>query len=188
MTTAAAANASEIVTVVVRRPPRRGREADYDAWLSGVIAAATTFPGHLGATVLRDDSRAVTLLFRFASVADLARWEQSPERAIWVARADALVEGGVHVARLTGLETWFRLPGGGTVLPPPRWKMALVSFCVAFPLIQGLSWLATRLLSGVPTLARGALVGATMILTMTYAAMPLATRLARRWLYPSFAR
>lgn len=34
-----------------------------------------------------------------------------------------------------------------------------------------------------PALVRGAIVGGVMIVFMTYAAMPAATRIARRWLY-----
>jgi hypothetical protein len=39
--------------------------------------------------------------------------------------------------RLTGLETWFRLPGGDvpTMKPPPRWKMWLVSIVAVYPLV-----------------------------------------------------
>ena len=68
---------------------------------------------------------------------------------------------------------------------PPRWKMAVISWAVAFPLIQLLGATLAPLLSPLPGLVRGALVGAAMVTAMTYWFMPLATRLAARWLYPA---
>lgn len=181
--TAPESTLGESVTVVVRRQPRPGRAAAYDAWLTGVIGVAQRFPGHLGATVIRDEGEHVTLVFRFARLVDLDAWEASPESAEWLARADALCKPP-NIARMSGMETWFRLPGGGTVAPPPRWKMAAVSFAVAFPLIQILSATVGRVLGFLPSLARGAVVGLSMVLVMTYWAMPIAVRMLRRWLYP----
>ena len=88
----------------------------------------------------------------------------------------------------TGLETWFTLPGGAVVKPPPRWKMAIVSWAVAFPLIQLLNVTVAPLLHPLPALLRGAIAGALMVLTMTYFAMPLAVRSLAHWLYPESAQ
>ena len=39
--------------------------------------------------------------------------------------------------KITGLETWFTLPGTrvATMKPPPRWKMWLVTVATIYPLI-----------------------------------------------------
>jgi antibiotic biosynthesis monooxygenase (ABM) superfamily enzyme len=44
------------VTVSVARRVRPGREAQYEAWVRGITAAAARFPGHLGINVLRPSS------------------------------------------------------------------------------------------------------------------------------------
>jgi len=172
------------VTVVVTRAVRAGSEGAYEAWLTGVAAAAARFPGHQGVTVLRPraGSREYTLIFRFDTVDHLQDWEESDERSAWVERADALCETS-HRQEAEGVEAWFALPDGSTRPPPPKWKMAIVSFVVAFPTIQILTATVGAWLAPLPALVRGAAVGVGMILTMTYAAMPLATRVAAAWLY-----
>jgi antibiotic biosynthesis monooxygenase (ABM) superfamily enzyme len=171
---------SEPVTVVVARTVKKGHEASYEAWLQRTIAAARRFEGHQGADVVRTGGRFI-LLFRFDDLAHLLAWESSLERAALVREVAPITED-VSVARSTGLETWFTVDGTHAFIPPPRWKMALVSWLVAFPLIQILNATLGPLLGAVPTLLRGAIVGAAMILTMTYVAMPLVTRALARFL------
>ncbi len=175
------------VTVVVSRTARAGQERAFEEWICGVGAAARSFAGHLGLTVLRGDpasgARDHTLVFRFATVAQLHAWEASAERVEWLRRAEPLVERSTR-HQATGLETWFTLPGGAVVVPPPRWKMALVSWAVAFPLMQVLGLTLGPLLTPLPALLRNAFLGGAMVAAMTWWFMPLATRLASRWLYP----
>lgn len=169
------------VTVVVVRRVKPGYEQACEDWLHGVAKVATEFPGHLGITIFRPGkgSRDYTFAFRFATQAQLDAWERSPERAAWVERAQDFTEHA-HVHRDTGLETWFAAPGAPVAMPP-RWKMVVVTWCVAFPLIQ----VFARTLGALPLppLVVGALVGLAMVSTMTYVAMPFVTRLLRRWLY-----
>jgi hypothetical protein len=173
------------VTVVVTRTPKPGREGDYEEWLRGVAKVSMRFPGHLGMTVLRPPpgSRKYTIVFRFDTVDHLQAWDQSEERRQWVTRALEMCED-TEVARLSGMETWFTLPGGGAVTPPPRWKMVVVTFAVAYPLIQIFNATVGAQLAFLHPLARGAVMGLCLVLTMTYAAMPFATRLFKGWLYP----
>jgi len=169
------------VTIVVTRTVKAGRETDYEAWLRGVGEVAGRYRGHLGITVFRPraGSRDYTFVFRFDTEENLSAWESSSERAEWVARAKEMCER-TKVERHTGLETWFANPDAPALMPP-RWKMVVVSWSVAFPLIQ----IFARTIGTVdlPPLLRGALVGLAMVLTMTYAAMPWATRMLRGWLY-----
>src|SRR5262245_33632439 len=130
---------SEGVTVVVVRTVFPGRQAECEVWMHDIAQVATTFPGHLGVTIFRPrpGARDYTLAFRFDTAANLERWEQSPERRAWVERADAFTER-VYLDRQSGLETWFVLPGVPVTMPT-RWKMMLVTWLVAFALIQLLS-------------------------------------------------
>jgi antibiotic biosynthesis monooxygenase (ABM) superfamily enzyme len=176
-------SAEPTVTVLVTRVVAAGREADYDAWVHGVGEAARTFAGHQGLHAVRPlpGSQVRTLVFRFATAADLAAWEASPLRRDWVARADALCSD-TTVQRLTGLEGWFPSPDPA-IGPPPRWKMAVVTFAVAFPTIQTLQWLLLPRLDPLPAPARGAVIGLAMVVFMTYVAMPMVTRRLSGWLY-----
>lgn len=181
------ANVREGVSVAVLRTARPGKESALEAWMKRAIDAASAFDGHLGADVIRPAAgqRQYLLLFRFDSTEHLAAWERSSERATILREVDEITEGEAIIQRTSGLETWFTLPGGGALVPPPRWKMALVSWMVAFPTIQALNATLGKWLSPLPSLARGALVGASMVLVMTYVAMPWATRALAKWLYPS---
>lgn len=175
------------VTVVVVRTVKAGHESECEAWLHGVAEVAGRFPGHLGMTIFRPHrgSRDYTFVFRFETQAQLDAWDASPEREEWLEKSRSFTEK-FTVHRHTGLETWFQHPDAH-VLVPPRWKMVVVSWCVAFPLIQILS--RTLGTISLHPLLRGALVGLAMVVMMTYAAMPAATRALRAWLYrPSSER
>ena len=78
------------------------------------------------------------------------------------------------------------LPGEGidetalkTIGAPPRWKMAIVSFIGAY----SISLLAGLYLGQSPLLTN-ILMTIILVLGLTYFAMPLLSRLLRRWLYP----
>jgi len=81
------------------------------------------------------------------------------------------------------METWFSLPNLKTLGPPPRWKMAIVSFIGAY----SISLLAQHILGlylGQSPLLTNTLMTIILVLGLTYFAMPLLSRLLRRWLYP----
>ncbi|NUP06783.1 MAG: antibiotic biosynthesis monooxygenase [Polyangiaceae bacterium] len=174
------------VTVVVTRTVKRGREAKYEEYLRDITTVAREFPGHLGVNVIRPASpgaREYLLVFRFDSAKSLRRWENSREREVWVAKAAALTEGATTVQELTGMEGWFAVHGR-TAPPPPRYKMAILSFVGAVPVIQILNAFLVPRLDWLPALARGAIIGAVMVVLMTYVVMPNIARLFARWLYP----
>ena len=122
------------VTVTVARKVTPGREADFEDWVQGIMEAAARFPGFLGGGVLRPprEGREWHVVYRFADAEKQRAWEASAERAAWLARADEFARetGTTHVS---GLETWFALPGR-TAPAPPKWKMAMVTFAAVYPL------------------------------------------------------
>jgi uncharacterized protein len=83
----------EPVTVLYSRRVKPGREADFEAWAHGVVAASRQFPGHLGASVLdAPGSREYHILFSFADRKSLRAWLDSDERRRWLARVGELIE------------------------------------------------------------------------------------------------
>ena len=78
------------------------------------------------------------MLYRFADVDVLARWEASPQRAWWLEAAQGRIEA-TRSERRTGIEGWFDEPAAVESLSPapgptPRWKQAWTIFLVFFPL------------------------------------------------------
>lgn len=100
------------VTVTVARRVAPGREADFEEWSDELTAAASRFDGYLGAGMLRPSrvGEPWHVVFRFDSGAHLHEWDVSAERAAVLARGEDLVHSS-DVHRVTGLETWFALPG-----------------------------------------------------------------------------
>lgn len=85
-----------------------------------------------------------------------------------------------HRHQVSGLETWFALPGR-TAPAPPRWKMFLVSLAatyvlqVAFNLaVGGLGWLMPL---------RVGVIATAVTFLMTWTVMPWAARMLQDWLY-----
>jgi uncharacterized protein len=176
---------TEPVTVTVARRVAPGREADFERWYDGIIAAASTFPGFLGAGALRPHRAGQDwhVVYRFCSPAALRRWEESTQRREWLERGEHLMaETGVQ--RVTGLETWFALPGR-TAPAPPRWKMALLTLAAIYPLALVINVLVLPRLVAWPVALRVLALGLLLVPTMTWVVMPRLTRLSRRWLYPA---
>ena len=174
---------AEPVTVTVARRVAVGREREFEQWYDGIIGAASRSPGFLGSGVLRPHKtgQAWHVVYRFADPESLGRWESSPERADWLRRAENLAEE-TGVARVSGLETWFSLPGR-TAPAPPRWKMALVTLGAIVPLVLLMNLTVLPLLSGWPLVARTLVFSGTLTGLMTWVVMPRMTRLFRRFLY-----
>lgn len=177
------------VTVIVTRRVRHGRAAEFEHLMSGMQAAAARFPGHMGGFLIPPDAPEIGsyhTLFAFDNEAHLQAWTRSPERNEWLVRIATVTHGDSALRVLNGLETWFALPAKRTQAPPPRWKMALVTWSGIFPLVQLSSLTITPLLGPwlhpalVVLVATGLIVAA-----MTWIVMPTLARLLVGWLYPA---
>jgi len=186
------------VTWVITHQIRAERRADFETWAGGIIDAVSGFPGHQGVTVLRPGTKGDTeyvLVVRFAAYPDLRRWETSEERAEWLLRLPPLLAEESTYRTETGLEAWFQLPGHRVVVPPPKWKMALLIVLAIYPLLLIVVPLMGTLFTDVPYLGvpisigpeffMRTLVTAMILVTlMTWVAMPFLTRIFRPWLTP----
>jgi uncharacterized protein len=173
--------APDPVTVTVARHVAPGREADFATWSDELTAAASAFPGFLGAGMLRPSRVGDPwhVVFRFDSAAHLQEWEDSAERAAVLARGEELVHA-TDVQRVTGLETWFALPGR-TAPAPPKWKMFTVSLCGIYALQLAANAVLTP--AALPQPVRVLLVAVAVTALMTWLVMPRAARLLQNWLY-----
>jgi antibiotic biosynthesis monooxygenase (ABM) superfamily enzyme len=171
------------MTVTVARRVAPGRETEFEDWAARLTAAAARFPGFLGAGLLRPGhvGQDWHIVYRFDSAEHLAAWERSMVRARLLAMGEDLMQT-VGVQRISGLETWFSVPGR-TAPAPPRWKMFAISV-VGIYLLQmvvnvGLGWLARPW----PLAVRLALFVSIVTASMTWLVMPRLARLLERWLY-----
>ena len=172
---------------VVTRRVKRGREQEFEEWVSGILAAASTFPGYLDSEILRPsdpENNEYRIIARFDHLSNLHAWETSEERQGWLRKSRPLLEEEEKFSVLTGLETWFTLPSKPGEPPPPRYKMAIVTWFGVFPIIAVLYSLFGHWLFLLPTLLRAVVVSVVMVTLMTYVIMPRVTRLFAFWLYP----
>jgi uncharacterized protein len=130
------------VTVVFTWEVVPGKEPEFEQWLAQIEATAATFDGHQGVTWLRpdDDSQRYYAVLRFRDSDSLSIWMDSPQRAERISKLEGIAAEADQRLHTTGLETWFSLPRVA-VRPPPRWKMAIASFCVVYPCILLFKWL-----------------------------------------------
>ena len=175
------------VTTTVTRRVRPGHEVFYEQFLAGIIAAATRFTGHLGVEVFRPASASegeYRTVYRFDTGEHLQAWLDSDEHAAWLERAEPHVIGPMRTQFLTGLESWFTLPGRPGSPPPPPYKMALLTWVTIFPLITLVVLALDPLLVRLDLIPRLAVTTAVTVPIMTWLVMPRVTRLLRGWLYP----
>ena len=175
------------VTTTVTRRVKPGHEASYEDFLEGIIAAASRCPGHLGVEVFRPESGSggeYRVVYRFDSGEHLRAWLDSGEHEAWLQRAEPHVMGPMRTQFVTGLETWFTLPGRPGTPPPPPYKMALVTWVTIFPLITLVVIVIGPLFKDLALVPRLAITTAVTVPIMTWLVMPRVTRLLRGWLYP----
>ena len=174
------------VTVSVSRRVSPGREAEYEDWLHGIAAAATAYEGHQGINILRPSAQTggrYVLIYRFDSDAHAAAWENSPERAHWIAKLEGITEGEVERKRVTGLEVWFDLPEVPAAAHAPRWKMALVLIAVVFVIVYPLQLVILPLTTAWPHWLRTLTIAVIQVSLMTYLVMPRVIALLKPWLF-----
>ena len=179
----------EPVTTIFARIVKSDRIQDFEAWLKGINEVVRQFDGYLGMDVIRpsnhDRPEYVTIL-RFENYDDIKQWQESPDRAEWVEKSNDMTIGDPHLQEAHGLESWFTLPDRQTaVLPPAKYKMAILTVAAIYPLILLVGTAVTLLLEGLPPLIATLVTVIVVGTSMTYFVMPRITRLFRFWLFPS---
>ena len=166
-------------------------EQAYEALLVGIHEAAKAFGGFLRREVIKSHAGSYleyTHVIHFDSETNLRRWEHSPERLDWLNRMAAMAIHSTPLRMITGLETWFTLSPGKPIVPPPRYKMAVVTWLAIFPLITLISYATASYFGNLPIFARTLTMSAVVVPLMTYVVMPRMTRVFRRWLFPAETR
>ena len=177
----------EPVTINILRTVREGQEPLFEEKVRGFVQQALEFPGHLGVHVLKPApgaGREYRVVLRFASRAQWREFEAWPPYEAFRADIQPLLEREPCVEELSGLESWFTLPGAAAIRPLPRWKMACVTLLGVYPTSLAFTMLVTPWTPDWPLAVRSFLVALCTVLTLTWLVMPFLTRGLKPWLYP----
>lgn len=127
------------------------------------------------------NSREFGILRTFRSPEDRDAFYASSLFLEWEARASQWTEGDTLLRELHGLEAFFREP---MKPPPPRWKMAVLTWLGVWPVSMGVSSLVVPWMPpAMPRFLVSAVVAAGIVVTLTWVVMPQLIRLARPWLH-----
>lgn len=179
----------QAVTVLISRQVKPGCEAEFERVMDQIIATAATFKGYLGAHLVRPgDEQGVNdslhhVVMAFDSDASLETWQNSPARALGLAAAAPFIEGQALIRHVSGLAHWFQPRGEPRQAPPPRWKVAVVTWLGIFPTVFVLFLLLGDLLAPWPLWLRILVITLLVVGLMTWVVAPQLTRWLRPWLY-----
>lgn len=178
--------ADEPVTIIVHRRVLPNREGEFEAAMREFIEFALAASGNLGIHVLRPSAKGArdyTVVNRFASAATRRAFKESAAYRAWMRRLRALTEAEPHIEERGGLAGWFTLPERPETRPPPRIKMAIVTFLGVYPLTSLLPPLGQKLLPMAHPLLVNAVVTAAIVGALTWIVMPVLVRIFRPWLF-----
>ncbi len=176
------------VTVAVISVAKPGYEEAFERALHDFVQQSLHLPGQLGVHILRppsgSGSREYGIMRHFESAEARDDFYRSPLFEQWKQTVAGMVEGEPRYEHVSGLETWFTLPSQRTIVPPPRWKMALVTLLAVYPLTIVLVITVLNWMSHWPMLLKFLIFNVCIVTGLTWFLMPLLTRLFKPWLYP----
>ena len=179
---------AEPVAVLALRTVKVGFEEKFDAELHDFISRSLQTEGQQGVSVVRpvqgSGSHEYGILRRFSDSESRDRFYESPIFKQWEIAVASLTEGEAKHQYLSGLETWFVLPGQRAMIPPPPWKMALVTVLGVWPVSMFVPWLLNPLVSGLSLTLQALFVAVGIVILLTWLVMPVFVRILKRWLYP----
>jgi antibiotic biosynthesis monooxygenase (ABM) superfamily enzyme len=169
---------------IVRRRAKPGCAPAYEALIRAMFDDARRFPGYLAAELIPPEQEGgeYQIVQRFATEADLQRWNDSAERAAWHEKLSHVAEGDPEYRLLNGLDAWFAPAALPVAKPPPRWRLTVVSWLGIFPTVALLLAFVAPWLAPLPFLLRTAIITALVAVLMAYVIMPRLTRWLGGWL------
>ncbi|MET0339745.1 MAG: antibiotic biosynthesis monooxygenase [Polyangiales bacterium] len=121
----------EPAKLLIERRHAPERAEAFAHWTRRVLACARTSGCVSDFSVLTIGDEAI-LLLRFEDRHALVAWEAAPRTRRLLAEWPYADDGSCESMVRSGLETWFTLPSP-LATAPPKWKMALVTWCALLP-------------------------------------------------------
>ena len=175
------------ITIVVARRPIHGKEQEMEAFTEEVKNVVTQFPGHLESTICKPENiydPEYRIIIKFDSLKNYRLWEQSEEREQLAKKGNEITDEPPQLKIMSGLETWFSMPGESPIKPPEKHKMMVLVWLCLFPLVNLFNWLLNPYIDGWHQLTRTFISTLMIVPIMTYIAMPLMSKAFTKWLYP----
>jgi len=185
-----APQAASAVTVLVSRRVKPGHEAAFEQASAAMTAAARHFPGYLGGQLVHPDpegdaeeSNLYHTVFAFDTPEHMQAWQTSPERTQRLAAIAPHTLGSTQLREVSGLGHWFAPPAGSTHQPPPRWKVAVVTWLGICPTVYVLFLTVAPFLADWALLPRVMVITMLVVLLMTWVVAPRLTTWLKPFLY-----
>jgi antibiotic biosynthesis monooxygenase (ABM) superfamily enzyme len=174
---------NEPVSVVLSRTVKIGKEQEYEKLAHEAITASRKYTGHAGTTVIKEGQRRYHLVYRFTNHEKLDEWLASPQRRHIRTEINKLTEDNSDIQKLTGFETWFKVPGQSPQNSPPRIKMWIATLLSVYPLVLLFQILLAPKVRNWPLPLRAAIFPVVLLTLMMFVVMPQVTKILRPWLY-----
>jgi len=176
-------------TVVITHRVLETHQDDYENWLKEIVPVAKSYPGHLGAMIIRPIPGATstyTIVIRFDTRDHLLAWMGSSDRTRLIDKVQPLLMEDDRYLVQSGLDFWFT-PEGIKPKYPKRWKQSVLTWSAIYPLVLSLS-LLVELLRRYLGIAdhhylQLLLITGIVVWLMVYVVMPRYTKLVHRWLH-----
>ena len=169
------------IHVAITRRVKIGREGEFQQALRDFFQKSFAQDGVLGAHMLTplpgSDSREFGLLRTFVDEKTRDEFFESGMFKAWEAKVRTLTDGEPVHHQLHGLEAWFR-----SLSPPPRWKMFIATFLGVLPVVTVLNVTLGPAILPWNFFLRTAVFNGCMIALLTWAIMPIMTRVLHNWL------
>lgn len=178
---------NEPVTAVISHLVKPGRELAYEEWVLGISAVAREFKGHSGVSIIRPTKGSdpeYVIILKFDRYSNLRNWMESDLRRDWIERVKPLIQRFESIQVMTGLETWFSLPEKPLKSPPPRYKMAIITWFAVYCCLTVIQYLLDPIFKLLPPVLVPMISIGIVVTILTYVVMPRLTRLFYWWLYP----
>ncbi|MBI4532554.1 MAG: antibiotic biosynthesis monooxygenase [Candidatus Melainabacteria bacterium] len=177
----------EPITVLVKHFVKPGCQDSFLEWNDGLLKTMRQFKGFIGQTVFppqEDEPLLYHVIFRFASIDHLQDWWKSDEYRQRRANLPTIVAKQPEFRYSNGLEHWFSTSTAKESNTPPTYKMAVIVYVSLVPLVFIAGPLLQPLLMSFPGWTVTMISTAMIVAIDSYVALPLATRLFAKWLYP----
>jgi uncharacterized protein len=177
-------------TAVFRHDVIEGQAAEFVAAQRQLVTSTAQFPGYLGTVVLPPAPEAGmeqwTSILCFRTDEQLAAWSDSDERARQLKKLRTHLTTDFDTLSVDAPFGSILRIDHGRARVTPTWKTAMLVLLVLYPTVMTLSRFLGPVLKGMDaqvwlSMWLSQIVSVTV---MTYALMPLATRLFSRWLDP----
>lgn len=170
------------ITVVITRHVKPEYVNAFEQAVRDWLPKALAFPGHLGVLMLKPPTEAgeYGAVLKFSSEDDWHAFKEWPEYVSWLESLRPFLVDSPKVHELHGLEAWYQTPAGP--LPPPRWKMALVTWMGVNLTVFTLTAIFRPLLSHWPLMLEFVTFNGVVVAGLTWFVMPLLSWLTRPWL------